>query len=100
MVGCGCYCIVGDSLVYNSQKTILMARIVCFVVKIVKQELKVDDTFLQPSNALASSIFIELSNSSLGEDLTPLPLSIKLSKGILQFEPSLSLESSTHVGSI
>jgi hypothetical protein len=36
----------------------------------------------------------------MGEDLTPLPLSMKLSKNILQFGASLSLEPSTHVGSI
>ncbi len=60
-----------------------MAKIVSYMVKIMKQELKIDDIFPQCSNALASSFFIELSKSSLGEDLTPLPLSTKLSKGII-----------------
>jgi len=60
-----------------------MAKIASYMVKIMKQELKIDDIFPQCSNVLASFFFIELSNSSLGEDLTPLPLSTKLSKGII-----------------
>ncbi len=60
-----------------------MARIVDFVVKIVKQELEVDDTLPQCSNVLTSFISIELSDSSSCEDLTPLPSSTKLLEGIL-----------------
>jgi glutamate racemase len=44
VVGCGHYHIVGDSLAHNYEKTILMIGIASFVVKIVKQKLKVDDT--------------------------------------------------------
>jgi hypothetical protein len=72
-----------DSLAHNYQETILMARTTSFVVKIVKEEFEVDNTFLQCSNALASSIFIELFDSSLGEDFTPLFSLTKLLKGIL-----------------
>jgi hypothetical protein len=36
VVGCGHYYIVGDSLVHNSQVTILMARTIGFVVKTMK----------------------------------------------------------------
>ncbi len=60
-----------------------MARTAGFVVKIMKQELEVDDILLQCSNVLTSFISIELSNSSSCEDLTPLPSSTKLSEGIL-----------------
>jgi len=57
--------------------------IASFVVKIVKQELEIDDIFPQCFDALASSIFIELFDSSLGEDLTPLLLSTKLLENII-----------------
>jgi hypothetical protein len=60
-----------------------MARIAGFVVKIVKQELEVDDTLPQCSNVLTSFISIELSDSSSCEDLTPLPSLTKLLEGIL-----------------
>lgn len=40
------------------------------MVKTMNQEVKVDNTLPQCSIALASSIFIELSNSLVGEDLT------------------------------
>ncbi len=100
MVGYGCYHIVGDSLAHNYQETILTTGTISFVVKNVKQELKVDNTFLQSSNALTSFIFIELCDSSLGEDLTPLPSLMELSKGIFQFDAPLSLEPSTLMGSI
>ncbi len=60
-----------------------MARTARSVVKIVKQELEVDDTLPQCSNVLTSFISIELFDSSLCEDLTPLPSSTKLSEGIL-----------------
>jgi len=59
-----------------------MARTASFVVKIVKQELEVDNTLPQCSNVLTSFISIELSNSSSCEDLTLLPSSTKLSEGI------------------
>jgi hypothetical protein len=58
-------------LAHNSQETILMVGITGFVVKIVKQELEVDDTLLQCFDAFAFSIFMKLSNSSSSEDLTP-----------------------------
>jgi hypothetical protein len=82
VVGCGHYRIVGDSLAHNYQETILTTRTTSFVVKNVKHELKVDDTLFQCHDVLTSFIFIELSNSSLGEDLTPLPLLMESSKGI------------------
>jgi hypothetical protein len=47
-----------------------------------------------------SSIFIELSNSLAGENLTPLPLSMKPLKHIFQFRVSLLSKTSTHVQSI
>jgi hypothetical protein len=53
------------------------------MVKIVKQEFKVNDTMPQCFDVLASFICIELSYSSSSEDLTPLPSSAKLSKCIL-----------------
>jgi hypothetical protein len=83
VVGCGHYHIVGVSLVHNFQETILLAGTIGFVVKIVKQELKVDDTFFQCFDALVFSIFIELFNSFATEDLTPLPSLTKVSKDIL-----------------
>ncbi len=82
VVGCGCYRIVGDNLVHNYQEIILTIGIADFVVKTMKQELKVDNTLLQCFDAFISFLFIELSNSSLGEDLTPLPSWMELSKGI------------------
>ncbi len=75
MVGYGHYRIVGDSLVHNLSETILMAGTVGFMVKIMKQELQVDDTFLQCYDVLAFFVFIELYDFSLNEDLTPLPSS-------------------------
>jgi hypothetical protein len=52
VVGYGYYRIVGDNLVHNSQETILTIGIAGSMVKIMKQELEVDDTFLQCSNVL------------------------------------------------
>jgi hypothetical protein len=66
----------------------------------MKQELEGDNILPQCSNALASFIFIEFSYSSLGEDLTPLPLSTKLPKIILQSNSSLSSKPSIPTGSI
>ncbi len=73
MISYGYYRIVGDSLVHDSQETILMAGTAGFVVKTMKQELKVDNTLPQCFDALASFTFIELSNSFTSEDLTPFP---------------------------
>jgi hypothetical protein len=70
------------------------------VVKIAKQELEIDNTFLQCSNVFASFVFVELSDSSSGEDLIPLPLLMELLKSILQPNAYLSTEPSTHVGNI
>jgi hypothetical protein len=60
-----------------------MARTVGSVVKNMKQKFKVDDTLLQCFDALMSSTFIELFDSSMGEDLTPLPSLTKLLKHII-----------------
>ncbi len=73
MVGHGHYRIVGDSLVHYSQETILMEGTTSFVVKTMKQEFKVDNIFLQCSDALMSFTFIELFDSFAGENLTPFP---------------------------
>jgi glutamate racemase len=100
VVGCGHYRIVGDSLAHNLQETILIARTIGSMVKTMKQELKIDNTLPQCSDALASSIFIELSNSLAGEDLTTPPSLMKLLKGIFQFGDCLSLKPSTLVGRI
>ncbi len=100
MVGCGYYRIIGDNLLHNYQETILTIGIACFVVKIVKQQLEVDDTLPQCSDALASFVFIESSDSFSSEDLTPLPSLTKLPKGIFQSDVSLSSKPSTLVGSI
>jgi hypothetical protein len=70
------------------------------VVKTLKQELEVDDILLQCFDGLLSFTFIELFDSFAGDDLTPLPSSMKLLKGIFQSRASLLLEPSTHVGSI
>ncbi len=59
--------------------------IVGSMVKSMKQEFKVDDTLLQCFDALVSSTFIELSDSSVDEDLTSLPSLTKSSKRTLQF---------------
>ncbi len=77
MVGFGYYCIVHDNLTHNYQNTILMPRIVGFVVKIVKEEHEVPKILLQCLNFFTSFFFIELSDSSSSDDLTPLPFSIK-----------------------
>ncbi len=74
VVGCGHYCIVGDSLAHNYQETILMATPTCSMVKTVKQKPEVDDVLLRYFDVLASFIFIELFDSSSSEDLTSLPL--------------------------
>jgi len=72
VVGYGRYRIVGDNMVHNSQETILMARTADFVVKTMKQKLKVDNTLPYYYDVFASFVFIKLSESSLGEDSTPL----------------------------
>jgi hypothetical protein len=73
VISYGYYHIVGDSLVHDSQETILMAGIASFVVKTMKQELKVDNVLPECFDALASFTFIGLSDSFAGEDLTPFP---------------------------
>ncbi len=73
MINYGYYRIVGDSLVHDFQETILMAGTAGFVVKTMKQELKVDNALPQCFDALASFTFVELSDSFAGEDLTPFP---------------------------
>ncbi len=100
MVGCGYYCIVGDSLAPTSQKAILMVGITGFMVKTVKQELEVDDTLPQCFDALASFVFIKFFDSSLAEDLTPLFSLTKFVKGIIQFVVSLLSKPSIPMGSI
>jgi hypothetical protein len=47
-----------------------MLGIIDFVVKIVKEENDVTNTFPQCLNVFTSSVFIELSNSSSSGDLT------------------------------
>jgi len=83
VVGYGRYRIVGDNLAHNSQETILMARTADFVVKTMKQKLKVDNTLLYYYDVFASFVFIELFESSLGEDSTPLPSLMELLKNII-----------------
>jgi hypothetical protein len=77
VVNSGRYHIIGNSLIHNSQDTIFTPRIASCLVKIVKEEHKVLNTLLQCWNTLASFVFIELSNSSLCDNLTPLPFSMK-----------------------
>jgi hypothetical protein len=89
VVGCGFYHIVGDSLAHNFQEIILITRIAGFVIKIVKQELEGDNIFPQCYDVFASFIFIELSDSSSSDNLTPFPLLMKLPKIIFQFDASL-----------
>jgi hypothetical protein len=74
VVGYGCYHIVGNSFIYNSHETILMLGIASFVVKIVKQELEVDNILPHYFDVLIFFVFIELTYSFSGEDLTSLPL--------------------------
>ncbi len=100
MVGCGHYRIEGDNLLRKYQEIILMVGIVGFVVKIVKKKLEVDNPFLQCSDALVSFTFIELFDSSVGEDLTPLPSLTKSSKLIFQSGTFLLSKPSTPMGSI
>jgi hypothetical protein len=45
VVGSGHYCIVGNNLIHNSQDTILTLGTIGLVVKIVKEEHKVFNTF-------------------------------------------------------
>jgi hypothetical protein len=73
-----------------------MVGILGSVVKIVKQKIKIGHTFPQCFDPLSSFIFMELSDSSMGEDLTT-PLSLTKSlKNIFKFGESL--EPSTTVG--
>ncbi len=100
VVGSSYYYIMGNNLSHNFQKTILMLGITSFVVKIVKQKTNVSHIFLQCSNALAFFVFIELCNSSLGDDFTPLPSSTKSPKKILQSATPLSPQPSNPIGNI
>ncbi len=77
VVGFSYYYIMGDNLIHNFQKTILMLGITSSMVKIVKQETNISHIFLQCSNVLAFFAFIEFFNSSSGDDFTPLPSSTK-----------------------
>jgi hypothetical protein len=58
VVGNGCYHIVGDNLIHNSQETILMLGMTCYVVKVVKQEHEINNILLQCFNVHASFVFI------------------------------------------
>jgi hypothetical protein len=77
VVGFGCYCIVGDSLIHNFQNIILTLGTIGYVVKIVKDKYEVSNILLPCSDALASFVVIELSYSFSSDDLTPLPSLIK-----------------------
>jgi hypothetical protein len=77
-----------------------MVGIASFVVKIVKKKLEVDNPFFQCSDAIVFFTFIELFDSFVGEDLTPLPSSMKSSKLIFQYGTFLLSKPSTPVGSI
>ncbi len=85
VVSCGCYHIVGDNLIHNSQETILMPGIVRFMVKIVKQKHEINN--IQPLSyvKLPSSDFIEFFNFSSSDDLTPHSSSMILLNLISQF---------------
>jgi len=85
VVACGCYHIVGNNLIHNFQETILTLGTTGSMVKIVKQEHKASDTLLRCLNTLASFVFIELSNFSLGDNLMSLFLLMKSPNWILQF---------------
>jgi len=58
---------------------VLLIGTVGYVVKIVKQEHEINDTQLLSSIKPCSFDFIELFDSSLGDDLTPHSLSTILS---------------------
>ncbi len=79
---------------------LITPRIASSMVRIMKQEHKINNTLLQCSNILASSIFIELFDSSSSDNFTPLPSLTKTSKGIPQFGALLSSQPSNPIGSI
>jgi len=60
-----------------------MARTIGYLVKIMKQKLKVDDVFPYYFDVLVSFVFIKLFDSSSSEDLTPFPSLMELLKGII-----------------
>ncbi len=101
-MGCwfGCYCIVGDSLTHNFQKTILTLGTTSSMVKFVKHENDINHTFLQCSNTHGSSIFIELFDSSSNKDLIAPPLSTKSPKAIPQSITQLSPQPSNSISNI
>jgi len=70
------------------------------MVKFVKQENDVSHTFLQCSNTLTSSIFIELFDSSSSEVLIALPSLTKSPKTIPQSTTQLSPQPSNLVRNI
>jgi len=83
VVGCGRYHIISDSLTQNSQETILTPRTTRSMVKIMKQE---HDNNTRPLSLVKpfSSDFIELSDSSSNDNLTPHFLSMILPNLISQ----------------
>jgi hypothetical protein len=85
VVGYGHYYIVGNNLIHNSQEIILTPRTTRFVVKIVQREHEVNDIRPLFSVKPFSFDFIELSNSSLGDNLTPHSLSTISPNLIFQF---------------
>jgi hypothetical protein len=89
-----------DNLIHKSQKTILMQATVGSMVKIVKEEQKFCNILAQCLDVLASFDFIKLSNSSSGDNFTPLLLFRKSSKMIPQFGGSLPPQPSNLVKSI
>ncbi len=80
MFGCGCYHIVNDGFIHNFQEFNARNN----KVKIVKQEHEVNNTCFLSLNELASSIFIEQFDFSLGGNLTPHPLSMRSPNLIFQ----------------
>jgi hypothetical protein len=85
LVGCGRYRIIGDSLILNSQEIILMPRTIGSMVKILKQKHELSDTRLLFSVKFSSFDFIELSDFSLSDNLTPHSSSMILLDLISQF---------------
>jgi hypothetical protein len=84
VVGYGRYHIISDSLTQKSQETILTPRTTRSMVKIMKQEHEVNNT--RPLSLVKpfSSDFIELSDSSSNDNLTPHFLSMILPNLISQ----------------
>jgi hypothetical protein len=81
---CGCYHIIGDSLIHNSQNTILTLGTTSSMVKIVKQKHKVCNIPFQCLDILASFVFIKLFYYSSTNNLTPFLSLIKSPKIVPQ----------------